>query len=206
MNQKILIYDCEIIRCLPSAKKKTDSKLIYCQGWNDFHNMGISVIAFQILENINDHQSPIQSFANFNHLIPYKFTEFVKLSKECYWIIGFNSKEFDDKLLKVNGIKIKTNYDLLAEIRRSAYGSPDWEKQPKHWNYTLDLIAKANSMAKTGSGDLAPQLWQQGQYQKVIDYCMNDVRLTTQLLRLGLLGKLIDPNTGQFLTLRPLSD
>lgn len=68
----------------------------------------------------------------------------------------------------------------------------------------LHAVAKANGMSKTGTGSLAPKLWQEGKRQEVIDYCLNDVTLTYKLLNLGLDGKLKDPNTGKSLKLRPL--
>lgn len=119
-------------------------------------------------------------------------------------IIGFNSKQFDDNLCRANGIDVITTYDLLEEIRLVAFGSTRWEDTPEGHNYSLDAIAKANGMTKTGHGALAPQLWQEGKHQEVIDYCVNDVKLTVELLNLGLKGKLINPNGGRYLKLRPL--
>ncbi|WP_041237721.1 hypothetical protein [Gloeothece citriformis] len=201
---KIIIYDCEIIKCLPSLQKKLEPNFMYCQGWNDFCNMGISVIAFQVLEDLQDVNNRFYYFTNPNNLIPYTFEKLNDFLDSTFFVIGFNTKKFDDKLMRANGMKIKTNYDLLEEIRRAGYGSPQWKHQPKHWNYTLEAIARANGMSKTGSGDLAPQLWQQGKHQMVVDYCLNDVKLTNQILKLGLSGQLIDPNTGKYLTLKTL--
>jgi hypothetical protein len=42
-------------------------------------------------------------------------------------------------------------------------------------------------------------LWQIGKRQEVIDYCLNDVEITRKIWELGLEGKLIDPNTGDFI-------
>ena len=36
---------------------------------------------------------------------------------------------------------------------------------------------------KTGTGANAAILWQRGKYQEVIDYCLNDVKLTLDLLK-----------------------
>lgn len=91
-----------------------------------------------------------------------------------------------------------------GEIRRAAYGSTKWDKQPKGHSYSLDAVAKANGMAKTGSGEKAPKLWQQGKRQEVINYCQFDVRITYELLRLGIEGNLKDPNTWRLLELRNL--
>jgi hypothetical protein len=43
-----------------------------------------------------------------------------------------------------------------------------------------------------------------GLHKKVVDYCLNDVAMTAAMLKLGLEGRLVDPNTGEFLQLRSL--
>lgn len=52
--------------------------------------------------------------------------------------------------------------------------------------YAPGLNALANGMALGGKtegvyGALAPEMWQAGRYQEVIDYCIQDTRLTLQL-------------------------
>lgn len=200
---KILIYDCEIIR-VPMPKgisivsldgpPKIDD-IEYCHGWRDFDNMGVSVVGFYYDGDYCCHSNP-------DNAIPYNFPQFRDLLEGSPYVVGFNTKHFDDKLLRANRIKIKTDYDLLDEIRRAAYGSTKWDKQPKGHSYGLDAIAKANGMAKTGSGSLAPKLWQEGKRDEVISYCTNDVRITYEMLKLGIEGNLKDPNTGKLLKLR----
>lgn len=190
----MLVYDCEIIKCIPTGELNKNYK--YCGGWRDFNNMGISVIGFY-----SDKSS--LWFNGYNHCLT-PFQDFQKLVNNESQIVGFNSKQFDDNLCQANGIEIKTTYDLLEEIRLSAFGSPHWEDTPKGHSYSLGAIASANGAAKTGSGDAAPQLWQDGKHQEVIDYCVNDVKLTVELLKLGLAGKLINPNNGEYLLIRPL--
>ena len=195
---KILIYDCEIINCIPSKNKRLNSTFRYCKGWRDFKNMGISVIGAYLSEDFTYLQG-LNSFTNPIDSIPHHFPSFQQVLAQKPKIIGFNSRSFDDNLVKANGIKIKTDYDLLELCRLSGYGSTRWEDQPSGWSYSLDAIAKANGVAKTGSGSLAPQLWQIGKRQEVIDYCLNDVEITRKIWELGLEGKLIDPNTGNFI-------
>jgi DEAD/DEAH box helicase domain-containing protein len=202
--RSILVYDCEIINCIPSKGKKDDSRFNYCQGWSDFYNMGVSVIGYQILKNINDVNENFSCFVNEKNSMPYKPQGLVELLKDRPYIIGFNSKGFDDLLLKANGIELATEYDLLEEIRKASFGSSSWKLQPKNYRYSLDALACANEMIKTGHGSSAPKLWQQGKRKEVIDYCLNDVRLTVKVLKLGLMGKLKDSNEDRYLTLREL--
>jgi hypothetical protein len=84
-------------------------------------------------------------------------------------------------------------------VRRSAYGSVNWQDQPEGYSYSLDAIARANGYAKTGNGALAPQLWQDGKYREVIDYCLNDCQITRKLFLKYKNGELIDPNNGKIL-------
>jgi len=189
----MLVYDTEIIKCIPNGEPSLDYE--YCGGWDDFENMGISVIGFYLSNPSSEWYK-----GYLHELNP--FHEFKKLIKNESHIIGFNSKSFDDNLCKANGINIETTYDLLEEIRIAAFGSPLWQDTPKGHSYSLDAIARANGYAKTGSGAMAPMLWQEGKHQKVIDYCINDVKLTVEILKLGLAGKLINPNNGKYLQLR----
>ncbi len=46
---------------------------------------------------------------------------------------------------------------------------------------------------------MAPVDWQRGHHGKVIDYCLNDVKLTRQLFELALAGsRVIHPKGGTF--------
>jgi hypothetical protein len=114
--------------------------------------------------------------------------------------VGFNSRNFDDKLICSYEL---TNYDLLVEIRAAA-GYQSYKDVPTGCTYKLDAIAQASDCAKTGSGELAPIMWQRGQWKEVIDYVKMDVEITSAILDLGLAGELIDPNTGRKLLLSPL--
>lgn len=188
-----LIYDCEILKCIPNRDGTRFEVYEYCDGWDDHANMGISVIGCQW-------SGESRPFACFS------VSEFKTVRKQRPgYLVGFNSRRFDDSLMRANGLYVETDYDLLEEVRIAAYGSPEWEDQPQGFSYALGAIGEANGFPKTGSGALAPQLWQQGKHQEVIDYCLNDARITKALLELGLKGNLIDPNTGQKLQLRPLA-
>lgn len=200
-----LVYDCEIIRMIPdrgSPVTKLDG-FEYCGGWEDFKNMGISVICATDLNTddcyvfLHPDSSEIVSemWITLSSTI-YDFEDFSQSSK----IYGFNSRKFDDNLCQANGINLKTDFDLLEQVRLSAYGSIEWFDCPKGRTYKLDALARANGLwGKTGSGELAPKLWQQGKQKEVIDYCINDVCLTKELILKFNAGELIDPNTGLIL-------
>lgn len=202
-----LIYDCEIIKLIPPKNGEPDPNYQYCQGWNDHANMGISCIAWA-------HSNGSEGVFTFGGSIEEHemFTDaFVDLCWRSDKLIGFNSKNFDDKLIAANGIcqytdymekaPITTDFDLLELVRLAAYGSTFYKDCPKGHSYALGKIGEVNGFPKTGSGELAPKLWQDGERREVIEYCLNDVRITRELFELALEGKLIDPNTGKELSI-----
>ena len=168
-----LVYDVEIIKAVPSrdlVKHPLVEGVDYCDGWGDKENMGVAVIcAYDALE------SRYRVFTDGN------FDEFEELATQRR-VAGFNSIEFDDVVCGHAGIKVTTNYDLLQELWVAAGLGRAYE-HPTHAGFGLDATAKANGMSgKTGYGGTAPIDWQQGKFGKVIDYCLEDVRLTWRLI------------------------
>lgn len=188
----MIIYDCEILRCIPNGAYFSGYE--YCEGWDDFYNMGIACIGY----SIDFKEAQCFEWADLDRRV-----EFLEAIDNEFEVIGFNSVKFDDKLLDANGFQVSTTYDLLEEIRIAAYGSSRWEDQPEGYSYALGKLGEANGYHKTGSGSLAPQWWQEGRKDEVMAYCKNDVMITGSLLQLGIEGKLVDPNNGKLLKLPP---
>lgn len=204
-NFGYLIYDCEIIRCIPPRSGERDPNYEFCEGWRDFESMGIACIGWAHSNGsegviVPDSPSMIELAIDV-------------LYRRCDKLVGFNSRMFDDHLLLENGVhlgdmdgewmSIDTHYDLLELVRLAAYGSTDYRDCPKGHSYKLGLIGEANGFPKTGTGELAPQMWQDGRRAECIAYCLNDARITRELFELALRGELIDPNTGEKLDIRP---
>lgn len=192
---RILVYDLEILKAIPQGEPLPGIK--YCAGWDDHVNMGISVIGAMVWEERPFRASGMQFFSD-DHI------EFQSLANTCDLIVGFNSESFDDRVCAANGIRIKTDYDILREV----YKAKGWDPYPevfddKYKGYGLDVICQSTLHAeKTGNGASAPIWWQLGQKEKVVNYCLNDVKLTAQLFeRITNNKPLIDPNTGQALYL-----
>lgn len=186
---RVVVYDAEIIKCIPPKKGEVKSPdLEYCDGWRDFENMGISCIcAYDSFEK------------RYRVFLKDNFPIFQALIDNSDLLVGFNNIPFDNNLLRANGIHINDDkcYDLLREQWRAA-GLGDEFRYPSHVGFSLDATAKANLQeAKTGSGALAPIQWQRGNYGDVIDYCLMDVTLTSRLFALVRLeGELVDPRDG----------
>lgn len=186
---KILIYDCEIIKAIPVDYKLEQpiEGIEYCKGWDDVENMGISVIgtynnwAKEKIAFIND---PYFDKAMYHGSYPLE--QFQELLDEADVLVGFNNQNFDDKLIKANGFVIPdkvVNYDILKEIWRAVGLGPEFT-YPYHAGFSLAQACKVNGLKpKTGTGANAAILWQRGKYEEVIDYCLNDIEITTELFR-----------------------
>lgn len=188
----VLIYDSEIIKCIPDPRKINLAHLEYCEGWEDHKNMGISVIGtyrFNKKYNFEAYEAFSEDYININNLDfnTAEIEDFDMILSYIDVIVGFNNQHFDDNLLKANGFIIPENvinYDLLAEIWEAAGLGRTFE-YPSHTGFSLDAICRANGLGeKSGTGTLAPELWQKGKKQEVIEYCMNDIKLTKALFDL----------------------
>ena len=189
---KILIYDCEIIKAVPIDYKNEApiEGIEYCKGWDDHENMGISVIGTysnwtkEQIAFVNNSAMPQLCYELVGTIRP--INEFQQLLDECDVLVGFNNQHFDDNLIKANGFTIPdrvVNYDILVEMWRAIGIQPPFVF-PTHAGYSLKQTCEANGLPpKTGDGGNAALMWQRGKYQEVIDYCLNDIKITTELFR-----------------------
>lgn len=95
-------------------------------------------------------------------------------------LIGFNSDSFDIPLLNryyPGDLSHIRSIDLLVEVQK-ALGR----------RLRLDTLAKATlGRGKTGDGAKAGLWWEEGLYDRVRAYCIEDVRLTRELYDYALL-------------------
>jgi DEAD/DEAH box helicase domain-containing protein len=119
-----------------------------------------------------------------------KYSSFTKETLADLWpilekadmLIGFNNDHFDTPLLNkyYSGdlTKIKS-LDLMKEIKKSLGR-----------RIKLDTIAEATlGRNKTGHGLEATVWWKKGEKQKVIDYCIEDVKITKDVYEYALKNK-----------------
>lgn len=190
---KILVYDCEIIKAI-QIDFKNEAKIEgieYCNGWDDFDNMGISVIGTynnwnkELIAFVEENEKTLDWIADRSCRVR-PIVHFQDMIDEADVIVGFNNQHFDDNLIKANGFNIpedKVNYDILVEMWRAMGLEPPFI-YPTHAGYSLKKTCEVNGLPpKTGDGGNAAIDWQRGKYQKVIDYCLNDVKITTDLFR-----------------------
>ncbi len=191
----MLIYDIEILKAIPPKDaREMIPGVEYCAGWHDHKNMGIACICAY------DYQTD-----RYRVFTEANLPDFLKLVSERQLLVGFNSIAFDNKVLEaVTGFTPpNTDYDILREIWVSLGLSPTFQ-YPSHAGYGLDEMCRANfGTTKTGNGAMAPVFWQEKKYGEVIDYCLNDVKLTKQLFDKALAGESIkNPKTGEYTFLR----
>lgn len=171
-----LIYDIEIVNAVPDRCGDRIEGVQYCEGWHDHAGMGISVIgAYDYAED------------RYRVFCADNFAEFLALCADRAPLVSFNGIGFDDKVINaemgpdIGVMPPSFRYDLLAEIWRAAGLNPSYGGN-SHAGYGLDATCEANfGIRKSGNGALAPVLWQQGRVGEVIDYCLNDIRLTKRL-------------------------
>ena len=183
----ILIYDCEIIKAVPVDYKNQAliEGIEYCEGWRDFDNMGISVIGAYLSwekEFIAFTDEP--SIDKSSKVLPLSY--FQDALNKADILVGFNHLSFDNNLIKANNFEIPStirHYDILVEMWNAAGLGTEFIF-PHSAGFSLDQTCKVNGIGeKTGTGANAAILWQRGKYQEVIDYCLNDVKLTLDLLK-----------------------
>jgi len=91
-------------------------------------------------------------------------------------LVGFNSLGFDTPVLEtLTGATLETEqYDILAEVWRAL--------STRQKGYKLkDICERLNIGTKVRTGDSAPNLYRDGRFGKLFDYCINDVHLTRKL-------------------------
>lgn len=196
-DPNIVIYDLEILRAVPDRSGKREEGIEYCAGWHDHANMGITVLGAY-----DYNADRYRVFCGDN-----KVDWLNLIDAPDTLLVGFNNIPFDNAVLRATrgwgDPDDPKCYDLLREIWAAAGNGPTFTPAT-HAGYGLDAMCEKNfGTRKTGNGALAPIAWQLGNFGEVIDYCLNDVRLTKQLFdKVRLNGFLISPKDGSTLTLR----
>lgn len=123
-------------------------------------------------------------------------------------ISGFNIWRFDYPVIwglpsrqRVAHLQARTN-DLLVRVWR-ALGLDEEQFSDLHKGWGLDAICKGTfGRGKTGYGGDAPVWFQQGNWARLVDYCIDDVKLERDLTDfIDRYGYVVNGNTGQVVRL-----
>lgn len=102
-------------------------------------------------------------------------------------ISGYNIWKFDFPVIwglpsreRVEDLRSKTD-DLLMRIWSALRLDPH-SFSSRHAGWGLDVVCKGTlGVGKSGHGADAPKLWQEGNWPRLVEYCMDDVRLERDL-------------------------
>lgn len=191
----MIIYDIEILKAIPGRDGRRLAGIEYAGGWDDHENLGIACICAYDYET-----------DRYRTFLADNLDAFRQLVDRTDLVAGFNSVSFDNNVCRAAGIDVcdAKSYDLLVEAWAAAGLGPKFV-YPSHVGFSLDALARANGLTgKTGHGAIAPVEWQRGRMGGVIDYCLEDVRLTKELVdRVIRTGRLRDPrNPSNWLQIR----
>jgi len=171
----MLVIDVEIEKAIPPRPGEfRDPTIAYCEGWRDFHGMGVTCVCTYELETNLSRVFLIEDLEDLQQYLAGKPTS------------GFNTRRFDLPLLAVHGVTVDQaqHYDVLESIWIAKNLDPDNFVYSTHGGWSLDAVCEGTfGERKSGNGAMAPIWWQQGQKGRVIDYCLRDVWLEAKLLR-----------------------
>ncbi len=182
----IVVYDLEIKNCIQGKNEERDSNYEYCNGWTDYKGMGISSL---VAYDFNARRYRI--FGDENKK---EFDELVDNSK---FVVGFNSNKFDNKVVQACwGINIlqERSFDIMKEIIKTVFDTENTNAHHKGFGLNATVKANFNNVGKSGHGANAPRLYQDGKLMELVDYNLEDVRITKMLfLQILNFGFIIDP-------------
>jgi hypothetical protein len=204
----MIVIDCEIKKMIPDSRAPQLPGIEYCIGWTDYVGMGLAVCCaydYATQKKYAFWDDPVTvdpppfdtpDYINGN------LTELQALIDGTDYVIGYNNHTFDNKLLSAHFVEIqeKRSYDIYPQIIDAAglSNSPFTLRK----GYKLNDVAKANRMGgKSGSGEMAPVLWQQRRLLELRDYCFRDVRLTKRILDKIMLKSLLCARTGRVMNI-----
>lgn len=136
-------------------------------GSNDPADLDISVVCIHDSAKGDGPES-------YSSYLEKDFPKLWSILEQADVLVTWNGDHFDIPLLNKyypgDLVNIKS-VDLMKEVQKSLGR-----------RLKLDTVAEATLGAnKTGHGSDALILWQNGELQKLIDYCVNDVKLTKEL-------------------------
>ena len=155
-------------------------------GSNDATDLDLSVVCI--------HDSETGEYSSYTQ---EQLSDLWPILEKTDILVGYNSDHFDVPLLNKycpNDLNKIKSLDLLKEIRASLGR-----------RIKLDDVAKATlGESKSADGLLAVKWWREGQHQKVIDYCIQDVKVTRDVYDYAIKNGHLKWNNGSETTEIPL--
>lgn len=177
-----MAYDVETEHPILAKRDVPVAGIRYASGWTDYLGMGVAVVGCAL------------SDGRFDFFFGDQLADFFDLARGCDYVVSWNGSRFDSKLLAAHGCSLPVaDYDLMAAWQRATGKMVG-----------LGAVARSNlGEGKSGDGAEAPLRWQRGEIWPVVDYCLDDARITAALWRLaGEQGVLMCPKTGRGVDVR----
>jgi DEAD/DEAH box helicase domain-containing protein len=135
-------------------------------GWDHVDKLGISVAcAFD---------------SKTNEFLSFRENEIPKLIELCEerLVVGYNIRGFDLPVMVPYGLEIQRidAFDIMYDV----------EALTRQRFLKLESIAQGTlGVGKSADGLMAVEWWKKGEVQKIIDYCMQDVKVTRDVFQYG---------------------
>ena len=154
-NRHFLVLDIETQRLVQDVG-----------GWDHIDKLGVSVACA--------YDSKTDQFT------AYRESELSKLIDLCEerLVVGYNIRGFDLPVLVPYGLKLKRveAFDIMYDL----------EALTRQRFLKLEAVARGTlGTGKSADGLQAVEWWKQGEIQKIIDYCMMDVKVTRDVFQFG---------------------
>ncbi|HUP56616.1 MAG TPA: ribonuclease H-like domain-containing protein [Bdellovibrionota bacterium] len=135
-------------------------------GWDHIDKLGISVACA--------YDSKSDQFLSF------KESELPALIDLCYerLVVGYNIRGFDLPVMVPYGLDVKKvdAFDIMYDL----------EALTRQRYMKLEYVARGTlGTGKSADGLMAVEWWKKGEIQKIIDYCLQDVKVTRDIFQHG---------------------
>jgi DEAD/DEAH box helicase domain-containing protein len=135
-------------------------------GWDHIDKLGISVACA--------YDSKSGEFLSFRE------NELKELIELCYerLVVGYNIRGFDLPVMVPYGLELKRvdAFDIMYDL----------EALTRQRFLKLEYVARGTlGSGKSADGLQAVEWWKRGEVQKIIDYCIQDVRVTRDIFQYG---------------------
>ena len=135
-------------------------------GWEHIDKLGISAACA--------YDSKTDQFLSFRE---NELKSLIALCEERL-VVGYNIRGFDLPVMVPYGLEIKKvdAFDIMYDI----------EALTRQRFLKLESVARGTlGTGKSGDGLQAVEWWKQGEIQKIIDYCTQDVKVTRDIFQFG---------------------
>jgi DEAD/DEAH box helicase domain-containing protein len=135
-------------------------------GWDHIDKLGISVACA--------YDSRTDQFHSYTE---DQLPKLIELCEERL-VVGYNIRGFDLPVMVPYGLKLKNvdAFDIMYDL----------ETLTRQRFLKLEAVARGTlGTGKSADGLMAVEWWKKGEIQKIIDYCMQDVKVTRDVFQYG---------------------